>query len=394
MRTSSLKPFLGTFRDTFFTREDASGVKSRPLFALATKHLRLLEDLEPVKEGRDRIWRCPWIRSEGRLVTWHETWITLYEEKMYFTFDDQSLFHIDLKRETFAGIELFDDEGKKDFGYEFVDWLFRSLAKEIRKFIQDPDEYNRRFARSLPTRYQLGKIQRRDTWIQKNEKYFLRDELTPEEIEHFKRAASKCNSPPPFQEITRDDFLGFCALGYDVIFPKERKLSALEKYKRHADGRHSGLLDLSGRDAHAMFRWMKNHEPGGHPWEIVRGSSTSNLSFYLHHEEEKVFQLTLSGATVPFAARAAKMAIALHRRGVPFVLGDRDYLLELVEGKDWIGIVPENVEPLGCHSLFEPYGEDIRSFLHLKDLEKDKELRNKIIWYPPRAWERRRAVSV
>lgn len=370
-------------------------MKSRPLFSLAEKILHLLEYLEPAEKGRDCIWRCLWIQSEGRRASWHETWVTRYEDKAYFTFDDESLFNLDLKHKTFLGIELFDYGGKRNFGYEFVVWLLRSLAMEIRKFVKDPDGYNREFARMLPARYRLGKVQRKDTWVRKDERYVLRDELTPEEIESFRKAASECDSPLPLQKVTRDDFFGFCAAGYDAIFPAERRLSAFEKYRRHADGRHSGLLDLRGRDARAMDAWLKNHEPGGHPWEIVRGSSTSNLSLYLHYEEERGYQLILAGATVPFAARTVKMAIALHHRRVPFNLRDKDYLLQLVEGEDWIGIVPENVKPGGCNSLFEPYGEDIRSFSHLEELGKGKEVRNKIVWYPSPTWKRsQRKASV
>ncbi len=76
------------------------------------------------------------------------------------------------------------------------------------------------------------------------------------------------------------------------------------------------------------------------------------------------------------------MALALYENKIPFELSDAEQILDMVSGNDFIGIVPDNIVPRYCHSLF-PQKDRIIDFMNLNF---EKELESKIIektqWYP------------
>jgi hypothetical protein len=64
------------------------------------------------------------------------------------------------------------------------------------------------------------------------------------------------------------NYLKVSALAYDAAFPKTRNLSAFSKYKRWADTRHGGMLDLPREDSGAFSKWFHSDVwQGTHPWE-------------------------------------------------------------------------------------------------------------------------------
>ena len=76
------------------------------------------------------------------------------------------------------------------------------------------------------------------------------------------------------------------------------------------------------------------------------------------------------------------MAVALHENGIPFELRDADQIVRMVTGTDDIGIVPNNVHPVYCHSLF-PKEDMISDFMNLGfDTEMASEIATHASWYP------------
>ena len=74
------------------------------------------------------------------------------------------------------------------------------------------------------------------------------------------------------------------------------------------------------------------------------------------------------------------MAVALYKQKIPFVLRDATEIYNMVNGTDYIGIVPEWVTPRYCHSFF-PAKDNIIDFMNLEE-EKSEETINKAFWYP------------
>jgi hypothetical protein len=148
-----------------------------------------------------------------------------------------------------------------------------------------------------------------------------------------------------------------------------------------ADNRHEGLLDLPLNDPEAFAEWHKNRVGGGHPWEICRGGNSTHISLYVMSSGGG-WQLCLSGFSTTRVVETAKMAIALFERGVPFVLAMKEEMLQMLTGRDFVGIVPDDVG-LGYNHEEFPAEDRVYSFAHLWMVEDlDKGLVEKILWYP------------
>ena len=68
-----------------------------------------------------------------------------------------------------------------------------------------------------------------------------------------------------------NDYLKVASICYNAAFGEKTKgMDPLQKYKRWADGRHGGMLDIKDPDSKEMFgKWLHSGRMGGHPFEIV-----------------------------------------------------------------------------------------------------------------------------
>lgn len=362
--------------------EGATG-KAPALTRAFRRLLRTLDRLGPIEVDPDVVWRCPWIRTKGRRMDWHECKIRIYKKTAHVSFRQQHSFSVNLQGGKWIGLRLYDHRGKKDAGYEFADWFLTALAKELGTFFSNPDQYNRLVSQKLLYRCRSGKVRRGDLWTHQEGKVLVRDELTREEIKEFLSYAGKFNRSFPAEEMTRHQFLKLCSIAYDAVFPGDKPRSFVERYRLHADGRDDGLLRLPAYNAAVFKRWIKKGSQGGHPWEIVRGGNSTHVSFQCHYDEG-AWNLYLDGHSTVCIARTVKISNAFHRTKVRFNLVEEDYLTQVVQGQDWIGIVPENVYPSYCGDLFDPYGDKILTFMQLGEFEGNRAFLSKVIWHPIR----------
>ena len=97
---------------------------------------------------------------------------------------------------------------------------------------------------------------------------------------------------------------------------------------------------------------------------------------------EAAWQLFLAGFSSSRVVETARMAVALHERGVPFILGHKDEMLRMLKGEDYVGIVPDDMTVGYNHEDF-PEADRIYSFAHLWALDElDPELVGQVEWYP------------
>ncbi len=134
----------------------------------------------------------------------------------------------------------------------------------------------------------------------------------------------------------------------------DRGLSARDRYRKHADGRHGGLLDLPEESSDAFLKWLASPEwHGTHPWEIRRGGNTTHISLGAFTEGGGV-RLALAGSATTRATETIKMALTLWRAGIQFILHDADLHLLRVKGEDWIGLYPDSYGLIGrCFSSWK-----------------------------------------
>ncbi|MBI1849466.1 MAG: hypothetical protein HYR85_03875 [Planctomycetes bacterium] len=118
-----------------------------------------------------------------------------------------------------------------------------------------------------------------------------------------------------------------------------KALTPRKKYKRTADRRHGGLLNLRPTDARGFARWFDSREwSGTHPWEIVF-AHPHGILLSPHHEHSR-WRFFLSVDTLGLYVEAARMAIALGDGGVPFELFRADKVIAALRGLDVVEVGP------------------------------------------------------
>ncbi len=97
-------------------------------------------------------------------------------------------------------------------------------------------------------------------------------------------------------------------------------------------------------------------------------------------EIENGWLLSLVGSSSVRVVETVKMAIALYKHNIPFILWDAEEILRMITGTDYIGIVPDTVFPRYCHGLF-PKNDRIIDFMNL-GFEKVDKITENASWYP------------
>jgi hypothetical protein len=225
---------------------------------------------------------------------------------------------------------------------ELLSWMAVRIDREIARLRRDPVEYQEILERDLPRSERFGWFRRKDLWELAPPEWVLpiRDELGEAEREQFAAIAATLASSRGMTDLTLDDYLRFCAMCYDGAgYTESSVLSPLERYRRHADGRHEGLLDIDPRSPRALADWLEHRTGGGHPWEIARGGNSTHISLYLHRAGDGT-HLILEGSSLARAAETMRMSLALHSAGVSFRLRDHELHRRRVLGEDAVAIVP------------------------------------------------------
>lgn len=117
----------------------------------------------------------------------------------------------------------------------------------------------------------------------------------------------------------------------------------------------------------------------GHPWEVCRGGNSTHISLYVDKRADG-WRLSLAGKSSSRVAETVRFAIALYNHNIPFKLWDGKEILAMVFGTDYIGIVPEGITPIYCHSYF-PKKDQIVDFMNFPVENRDKIVKT-TYWYP------------
>jgi len=385
--------------------------KSKEMQCQVKKVFSTLSKIKSMKEHNDRIWPL-WLRTkrgpigafgnfdelrdEGEFesfiefeeywkaeypepIQWHELKVVFYGGKLYFTFSQKVNFYVDLETEEFFYLNVQEKYTKK-----LLNWLFISIIAEITEFLANPEKYNEKIALNLPLNKRFGKLKRISLWNCSNKYYRHDQELGSQNLKKFTEMIKEIDETTYLKSITLKDFLRYCEICYDANGYKSIKhvSSPREKYLKMADLRHGGLLDIAENDPNAFAGWYKSRTwSGSHPWEICQGGNSTHISLQVVPYKNG-WQLYLEGFSSARAVETAKMSIALHTYKVPFILPHKEEMLRMLQGEDYIGIVPDNVTPRYCHACF-PEKDHIYDFINLWSIAEDQDkLKDEIIWYP------------
>ena len=329
----------------------------------------LSEDCEMSREEIEEMWK----RDYPQEKQWFSfSFIEDDENGFRAIFKNNRLFLQTMPKVPFPSYPL--DES------EFVRWLI----EKVRECIPDikSGEYNRKIREELSPDLRVGTISRKAFWEiypESKEEYFSelpdadRDEFL-KLMENYRKDALPDHM---IEDMTSGLFFRCCQMGYAANhYEGNDTLSPKELYRKHADGRDEGLMNIDKDSPEAFRNWYEHRGLGGHPWEVCRGGNSTHVSLYVC-KADRGFYFAVAGSSWGRSIETINFFRALHRAGMPVKINDGKKLADRIMGKDKIGIVPKGIFPCYCSHYFP--GEQILDFMNLPE-EKHNEFVAKCIW--------------
>ena len=315
-------------------------------------------------------------------VKWYGFATAKYREEKFYYINSRLCFTISETDEP----ELNENFQEKDME-RFLESLLYRIKEEIRKIKKDVSGYNNYLEMNLSYHKRIGRLLRQKYWeILGNDAVRLDERLGEDCIQAMKTIVEKQIRDEENQkipEISADDFFRYCEICYDAndYFRETRKnLTPRDKYKYMADGRHGGLTEIENQSKKAFRDWyFGGGKTGAHPWEICRGGNSTHISLMVA-ESGSEWTLRLAGSSIVRVEETVKMAVALFKNNIPFILHEGEAILQMITGKDYIGIVPDHIFPRYCHGLF-PKEDRIIDFMNL-GYENTEAIISNAYWYP------------
>ena len=241
------------------------------------------------------------------------------------------------------------------------DWVgeYRQLVKKF------PYKYRQGLIHSKLARHYCENIRRID------------QELGPEKLQKFVSMVENREINPfhdgRVKDLTAAKYFEYCKVAYlnshlDLDEPS-KQLPGIELYKRFADGRHEGLTEIDPDSVSEFRDWMEGkhpkRQPGGHPWEILRGGNTTHISLYVFKDRfgpDNSYEIKLRGHSIGRIAETLKIYLALMDRQLTVAIDEPERIRKRLLGQDHIGIVPEYLSLHRAQNLFDG---DVDDVMHL-----------------------------
>jgi len=323
-----------------------------------------------------------WEYDYPEKTKWYEFSVTTYNKEHYFFVDSKLTFQVKLTEER---------PRQAYYSNVLISWFCEIVQATMSDIKADVVKYNEYISKHLSFDRRYGKILRKDYWsIFPEEGLTFRNHLTKDDVkvlESIVKLSVGDGMDRVLKIMTAGDFFNYCRMGYvanDYFKDDENKLSSMEMYKRMADGRDEGLSDQKLDSEDVFLDWFRNKWGGGHPWEICRGGNSTHISLYVQLNENG-WLLVLDGSSCVRVLETVKMAIALYKNRIPFILNKSVEILRMISGTDYIGIVPKTIVPRYCGSHF-PSEDIIIDFMNL-GFEKAEEIIKKATWFPQKEIE-------
>jgi hypothetical protein len=187
------------------------------------------------------------------------------------------------------------------------------------------------------------------------------------------------------REMSLALFMKYCKVAYTANFRRfkgaiKKDMSGLEMYKRLADGRHEGLVELPPESAKAFKQWYHSGRGGGHPWEVYRGGNTTHIDLGVI-EKADGWSVFLRGSSTSRMAETIRIALALEAEGLPVEIHDAEELRSRLLGMDNMGIIPKFIINHRASQHFDN-GDKVYDCAHLHDFRRNNRILPFISWKP------------
>jgi hypothetical protein len=324
------------------------------------------------REEFKELWLCDYPEEKH----WYHFETSEYNGEYYFYVDSELTFHISKDK---------PESYEKVNNSKLLSLLSNIVDTYCQWIVDDNPGYNRFVNLNLSYQRRQGKILRRKYWvINPYDKKRITKGIKQKDLTLLRKIVEQSNRDyrlSPIEKMTSGKFFEYCRMGYDAnaYFKKNPGISNVDAYSAFADGRDEGLREIDPESEKDFQQWFFDRErSGGHPWEVCRGGNSTHISLYIYHEEAG-WLLRLAGSSCVRVNETVKFALALYNNQVPLKLSDASEILKMVTGNDFIGIVPKEIFPRYCHSLFPD--ERIIDFMNL-GWEETEKIIAAAEWYP------------
>ena len=287
-------------------------------------------------------------------------------------------------------IVLYQSPEKKSPTYGFhyaeeVDFITERIKASMELMARN--EYNTYVSAHLPIRHRFGTIDSRKLWelIPDEQRY----RLSEDEINEFEKNIAELDERgyPIFYKnmFTVDDYLTACEAGYRTAYPAETAdMNKEELYRRYADDRDGGLMELVKTSPEAFAKWYAIDDKWAlgnpsHLWEAIAGSSRTRMHMYVE-KNDYGWYMTVNGSLYTCIDDTIRFFNGAFRTGMPVGIYHGKKLLDIVRGNTRTGIVPCEYDASSFMYGGFPVS-DVYDFMELPE-EPAEELLKAINWLP------------
>lgn len=361
--------------------------------------LQELDDFSYSMSSSDRVWNilCPSGSSD-----WSHLRVSKYRETYYFSHINGNSGTLELEPDqevrVLSGAEYASCRGLKgDRTAAAWELLLTSASCWLMVVRKDWIKANRRVREEYPLSDRYGIVPHAIIRVSLPDMYRLDTELDKESTKEFLRLVEDGYfNKAEYTEIatmTAADYFNYCRIAYlagkradEVV---DASLSGREMYARYADGRHEGLLDINPESGEEFAAWIDGKHPlrtvGGHPWEIKRGGNTTHIDLSVSRPSpyrKEGFKVELRAESTGRLAETLRMALSLHKAGLPFSIAEPEAVCKRLLAKDNIGIVPAYSSLHRANQHFQS-SDDVFDVMHYNDLGRFKRRITPFITWEP-----------
>ncbi|HIJ57391.1 MAG TPA: hypothetical protein HPQ03_14895 [Deltaproteobacteria bacterium] len=303
--------------------------------------------IQPEFSNSDRVWRFP-MRFGPNPKDWTMVHVTYYEDTYYCYWSEWDL-SLELSAKGKINNPSFLNLSAQD-SRKFLHTLkrFTRMAKRITK---DWLRVYRETVKELPLDMRYGTIPKGVIWKYYPNWYRADTDLGKAKTARFagyvRAGKFRSDYAGHHREMNLALYLKYCKVAYTANFRRfkgyiKKDMLGLEMYKRLADGRHEGLIELPMESSDAFDHWYHSGRGGGHPWEVYRGGNTTHIDLGVTKKTEG-WSVFLSGSSTSRMAETIRIALDLVKAGLPVEIHDAEELRSRLLGMDNLGIIPKYV---------------------------------------------------
>ncbi len=242
-------------------------------------------------------------------------------------------------------------------GDEEVEEEYFEAVEEMIKFSRCIMQNPQLLRRCLPPEVRTGRILG---------KYVLERVLSGEEKEKLLREYREFvkNHRKPIYPVSLEEYLNVCAVCYRAAYgEKTREMTPEEMYRRWADGRDCGMLEIKDRKSKRAFaEWLKTRAHcGGHPFEIVFSWHRHGIHLYPPAEHKPWFRIAVTNYA--YARDYLEMVRALIKSRIPFEAINFEEVLSFLAGETYF-----RVNEYAEHYVFYHEVKDVRRHIEWDEI--------------------------